>query len=271
MPYNTEYDRMIAREVQNIVNRQLSLQEHQENTLNHLANITGGNGFANEPEYIEVLGPKPKDNLMELVAKERKRRGKGKAVLGATENSKPKKGGKKTGKGLLSGIVGMLGLGKEEAKEEAKEGGSAFMTPQEKLNRIVQEGGAIPASAAEKRIIGGKKRGRKPKAQTNKDKEDEKMSMEIKGLKDNETKKGSGIISGIIGALGLGKEGEGAKEYKKKGGRKLLLKEEMPVSQMSGLGKKANPWMSHLAAFRKEHPEFKGKKLMEEAKKSYKK
>lgn len=249
MPYNTEYDRMIAHKLDIIRNRYLNHIDEQHitpaTTLDFPQHNVGG--AIEKEEYTEViLKPKP----------ERKKREK---------TAKPKI--KKSGKGLLSGIVGMLGLGKEEVKE----GGAVNMSPQDKLNKIIQEGGSMIAQEQVKRSIGGKKRGRKPKAQTNKDKEDEKMSMEIKGLKDNETKKGSGIISGIIGALGLGKEGEGAKEYKKKGGRKLLTKAEMPPSQMSGNGKKANPWMSHLAAFRKEHPEFKGKKLMEEAKKSYKK
>ena len=256
MPYDTEYNRELAREIHNNNVRLLNHLEQQENT----PMLQGGTGFAEEPEYVEVLGPAI--NKRKVV----------KAILGATKASKPPtlkkgQGKKKEGKGILSGIVGMLGLGASGGAEaEVKEGGSAFMTPQEKVDRIVQNGGNM-VPVAEKRIIGGKKRGRKPKS--NKGKEDEKLAMEVKGLKDNEMK-GSGIISGIIGALGLGKEGEGAKEYKKKGGRKLLSKEEMPPSQMSG-GKKANPWMTHLANFRKDHPEFKGKKLMEEAKKEYKK
>lgn len=35
--------------------------------------------------------------------------------------------------------------------------------------------------------------------------------------------------------------------------------------------KKKNPWMEHLAAFRKSHPNVKGIKASSEAKKTYKK
>jgi hypothetical protein len=34
--------------------------------------------------------------------------------------------------------------------------------------------------------------------------------------------------------------------------------------------KHANPWMKHLASFRKSHPKVKGKQVMKQAKKSYK-
>jgi len=35
--------------------------------------------------------------------------------------------------------------------------------------------------------------------------------------------------------------------------------------------RKLNPWMIHLAKFRKEHPEFKGISAAKQAKKTYKK
>ena len=165
---------------------------------------------------------------------------------------------------------------KQRVRKEAKEA-------QKKLDRVIKEGGA------DSRIVGGKK-------QSEKDREDEKLGAEIRGLK------GKGIIGDIVGSLGLGKEG--IKEYKKEGGsHKLLLKEEQPPSMMSGNGilqdysdrlalrkegksedeinqiiteknkpKPKNAWHTFLADFRKENKDkYKGKELIRKASEEYQK
>lgn len=87
------------------------------------------------------------------------------------------------GGGILSGILDSIGLGKK-----AKKGGNMF----EDLNSA----------------LGGKKK--KSKKQSKKDKEDEKLGEEIAHIKEvveenKDTKKGAGIISGILDSIGLGK------------------------------------------------------------------
>jgi hypothetical protein len=350
MPYNNSYNQEIANEILNI-NRRFLTHIKEEDMAPY---IEGGNSQKQEEEYEEVHKKEGKGIISGLVGmlglgKDQEDEKMAMEIKGLKDKVKKGRGRpKKEGKGIISGIIGMLGLGKEGEKEKLekmiemkkeenkkkgrgrpkKEAGSkAFLTSQEKLNKIVSQGGA--------------------KKQSKKAKEDEKLSMEIKGVKDavkkgrgrpkkgkgltdccneqtredckdctDETKcccclskegykgyhpkskeepllkvptvskmEGKGIISGIVGMLGLGKEKKeaGVAEYKKGGsanprkigGRKLLSKAEMPPSQMSGNGAsggKKETWQECIKRVKKENPTLKGlKEVLKKAKEEYKK
>jgi hypothetical protein len=156
----------------------------------------------------------------------------GRALKEETKLEKGKRGRPKKIGGNISSVV------------ESK--GQSFLSPQEKLDRIEKEGGAkakedekmaMEIKGLKDKVEGGKKRGRPKKEGGAKAKEDEKMAMEIKGLKDKveggKKKEAKSVINDIVKSLK--KSGSGANP-RKIGGRKLLSLSEMPPSQMSGNG-----------------------------------
>ena len=320
MPYNNSYNQEIANELLNI-NRRFLTHIKEENMAPY---IEGGSSQKQDEEYDEVHKKEGKGIISGLVGmlglgKDQEDEKMAMEIKGLKDKVKKGRGRpKKEGKGIISGIIGMLGLGKEGEKEKI-----------EKMVEMKKEE--------------NKKRGRgRPKKQSKKAKEDEKLSMEIKGVKDAVKKgrgrpkkgkgfcdkeckedckdctddvkcccclskegykgyhpkeeallkvpevskmEGKGIISGIVGMLGLGKEKKeaGVAEYKKGGsanprkigGRKLLTKAEMPPSQMSGNGAsggKKETWQECIKRVKKENPTLKGlKEVLKIAKEQYKK
>jgi hypothetical protein len=270
MPYDNPYNRMISNEM-NKINHHF-INHIAENQMAPFVNYTAPFSMVdNTPAPIEGGSGFASGSMMDTGYEQ---------VLGAVGKNPPKK---KAGKGKQTNKDKedeKLGEEVKELKEKVggKKRGRKPKPKQEGKGLLGDIGGTIDD------MFGGKKKGRKSK----KDKEDEKLGMEVKGLKDkldggnnpfistmrgNENSKAfmSGeeklkIIQQEGGAKKRGRKPKevkmgGVAEYKKKGGnRKLLSPEEMQPSQMSGNGKKKNPWLDIVKETKEKHPELKGLK-----------
>lgn len=261
MPYNNEYNRMIANENMHIVKKYLNHLEknHMQPYLEYDSGYSGGmanramtdnnydevemkgKGFWDDFKsgFMSVMNPaidiaKTVGPIAMAAAGKPKKGRPAKNMSAITMAEKPKKEPKKRG-----------GKAKKDISAIVSSVGETFMTPQEKLDKVVSQG--------------GKKRGRPSKAKEEKPKENNKIEDIIKSIEGSAMKE-------------IKKTGKGRTD-RTVGGRKLLSKEEMPVSMMSGNGmsggKKTNKWMEHLSKFRKANPTIKGKQAVIEAKKTY--
>lgn len=137
------------------------------------------------------------------------------------------KKGKKTGKGIISGLLDTLGLGRKKTGK----GLTLGETPQQQVNIIQSQGGAKKEKVIENII--------------------EKVS-------------GKGYSAGVKEYKK--KVGGGNPNPRKIGGRKLLLKQEQPPSMMSGMGqsggkkKVGGAWSELLKKVKLENPHLKGLK-----------
>jgi hypothetical protein len=166
-----------------------------------------------------------------------------------------------TTKAIAPAVISAMGKpktrGRPKKEKQMKGKGETFMTPQEKLDKIVSQGGAILDVEKYEKL--------------------KKSKGRPKSTKSKEEPKKPNTIEDILNSVGSSKGVETYKKMKGKGksdrqigGRKLLLKEEQPPSMMSGNGRKPNKWLEYVAEFRKKHPELKGKELIKKAKESYK-
>ena len=264
MPYDTPYNRKIAEE-NNMIIRNFMNHIEQNHMSPYLEYDTGfRGGYANRGEMdnnyeeVEMKGSGLKEdlNILKAIAKVEKpkaKKGRSKKMQVGMKDIKQvevkevkvdgipimeaiKASGKNKGK---RGRPKKMQGGKQNLSSVVESEGQTFMSSQEKLDRIVKEGGKKP-----KPKKGGKKI------------EDIINAVEQKQEGSAELKKGGAMCGRTIG------------------GRKLLLKEEQPPSQMSGNGKKEkkpNAWLLHLANFRKANPLLKGKEAVKKAKESYNK
>lgn len=263
MPYNTEYNRNVAKQVADNDRRYLKHIElnRMEPYLDYDSNFKGSGFDEDDKEYkiIEKAKKQEGSGIVDIIQTIPKR---AVSTLKSAKRLIKKEGNLSS---TLKDIANVVSLGKLHKMKGM--GNDALMppplmTPQERLNQIVKDGGAKkPAPKKSKMegegVSGGKKRGR-PK----------KLKMEGEGVSG-----GSKEIDNIMSSVGGVKKYTGkGKSDRVVGGRKLLLKEEQPPSQMSGFGKakKPNKWLTFLSEFRNKHPELKGKFLVMEAKKHYK-
>jgi hypothetical protein len=234
MPFDTAYNRKISNENMDILKKYL---QHQEEMMmspfisSEVRNqdeelVKGGYGPRapiSEPLYEEVTVEQPI-----------KKAGKGRPPGTKKSDVKKKKGGN------LSVVV--------------PSAGESFLSAQEKVNKIMLNGGT------DKKI----------------------KDVKFKDVKKADVKKTVKNIDDILNAIN-GVKGEGMADLKKAdvkkdvkkvdkklSGGELLLREQMKGTRMIG-GKKENKWLDHLSSFRKSHPEIKGKELMKAAKESYNK
>lgn len=217
----------------------------------------------------------------------------------------------KEGSGIIGSILDAVGLGKEKKQDEkSKEDEKLGMEVKKIEDEVKKVGGSEFGDKLN--IFGfGKKRGRKPKKGAGLS---DAMKVEIKDVKDPKVieelkkrenvkgagKKGSGIISGLFDAIGLGKSKKkmqnkldnieggkkneaGTKIYKKAGGTRLggakiggakiggnvkTATMEAPSEKVLGEGmkkqRKPNEYMNLLKKLRQEKPELKTVKQLSE-------
>jgi hypothetical protein len=224
MSLDNAYGRMLANQVQKINERKVKNMGAEDlNTV-----VMEGSGYYNSrmPQSARPLssaisdnelskrvigGAKLKRNLYAWDDNKKSTMGPAK-MIDYPDRSSLDVSALNSGSGMLSDIVGSFGLGD-------------------------MEGGAMAFGKM-------KKKAGRPKKQTQKDKEDERLAMEIHNLKMREmpsmdggamafgkmkkkAKSGSGFLSDTLGAFGLGKNE----------GKRLLTGPEMKGSSMSGMGK----------------------------------
>ncbi len=281
MPYDTPYNRRIVAENNDIVKKYL---EHiQKNMMFPYLDYDSG--------YMGGMAPRApitEDSYEEIEIPLKKKRQPVKVVEEEIEEEEPEEEEEYKEEDEDMGLKDVFGNGRKKKKvykykkpkvekkpKATKKGGKSissivdvpgpsFLTPQEKLDKIVKSGG---------------KRGRPKKTEAVVEKkssniEDIIKAVEGKGMAElhikPEKEVGKGMAELCIkpkNVVGKGKTGRVV------GGRKLLLKEQQPPSQMSGNAKpkKENKWLTYLAEFRKKHPELKGKELVKKAKVDYQK